>query len=104
MVQVQPNEFGVGYCSGRMYVNGVLGNRTYFGNFSAGNYLFRDYSNMEINICSRRKDQEVIPPVYFGNYDAMNLMRFRGTEGIYVPLIASKFECWNYVFTGFWFR
>ena len=83
MVQAQPSEFGVGYCSSRIWLNGVPSDRNYFANFGLGRYLFWDMNNVEINLCAKRNN--VGEPVYPGNYDLMNFIWFKGSEGLYVP-------------------
>ena len=84
VVQVQPSEFGVGYCSGRIWINGVDMSRAYFSDFSLGQSLFSDMDNVEIMLCSRRNELGS-DLVYSGNYDAMNFIWFKGSEGLYVP-------------------
>ena len=84
VVQAQPSEFGVGYCSGRIWINGVLSTHTYLTDFSGGFYLFHDRNNVEVNFCARR-DQGGNNPVYTGNFDLMNFIWFKGSEGLYVP-------------------
>ena len=85
VVQVQPSEFGVGYCSGRIWINGVDMSRAYFSDFSSGQYLFSDMNNVEIMLCSRRIEDGSNKIIYYGNYDAMNFIWFKGSEGLYVP-------------------
>ena len=84
VVQAQPSEFAVGYCSGRIWINGVDMSRTYFSDFSSGKYLFSDMNNVELMLCSRRVEWS--NTLYGrGNYDLMNFMWFKGSEGLYVP-------------------
>ena len=59
--------------------------RTYFAAFSAGKYLFTDMDNVEIMLCSRRQEGDSSNILYYGNYDLMNFMWFKGSEGLYVP-------------------
>ena len=84
IVQAQPSEFGVGYCSGRIWINGVDRSRAYFSDFSLGQYLFIDMNNVEIMLCSGRKEGTTIIS-YYGHYDMMNFIWFKGSEGLYVP-------------------
>ena len=84
VVQAQPSAFGVGYCSGRIWTNGVPSSRKYLTDFSTDVYLFHDTDNVEANLCSRRNNG-LPTPVYFGRYDLMNFIWFKGAEGLYVP-------------------
>ncbi len=86
LVQAQPSSFATGYCSGRIWINGVAtpSSRTYFCNFASGIYLFNDMNDVEINLCARR-NSGTTSLVQFGYYDAMNFIWFRGAEGLYVP-------------------
>ena len=84
VVQAQPSEFAVGYCSGRLWINGVPSTRTYFADFDTGLYLFWDMNNVEVNLCARR-DHGSTTPVYTGNFDLKNFIWFKGSEGLYVP-------------------
>jgi len=81
-VQAQPVEFLTGYFSGRLWINGAGQSRTYFGGVS--NLLFHELTNIEISICARWTDNQSALTL-FGNYDAMNLIWFKGAEGLYVP-------------------
>ena len=81
-VQAQPVEFGTGYFAGRLWINGAGQSRTYFGGVS--NLLFHELTNIEISICARWTDNQSALTL-FGNYDAMNLIWFKGAEGLYVP-------------------
>ena len=84
MVQAQPSEFGVGYCSCRIWINGVSSARSYFADFGTGHYLFHDRDNVEVNFCARRI-QGGSTPLYTGSNDLMNFIWFKGSEGLYVP-------------------
>ena len=85
VVQAQPSEFGDGYCSGRIWINGVNSSRIYFGDFSSGDYLFGDMSNLEITLCSRKLEGSDTNVLNYGVYDLMNFVWFKGSEGLYVP-------------------
>ena len=84
IVQAQPSEFGVGYCSGRIWINGVGMTRTYFSDFSLGEYLFSGIDNVEFMLCARRVSGS-FSTIYYGNHDLMNFIWFQGSEGLYVP-------------------
>ena len=62
---------------------------TYFVDFSTGDTLFRDYTNVEVNLCSRMAEGDSTPR-NFGNLDVMNLMWFRGAESLYSPTEGKK--------------
>ena len=83
VVQAQPAEFAVGYCSGRIWINGTGMSRTYFSDFGSGKYLFKDMNNVEIMICARREVNALDIAAFFGKYDVMNVMWFKGSEGVY---------------------
>ena len=85
VVQAQPSEFEVGYCSGRIWINGVNSSRIYFGNFTQGIYLFDDMNNVEITLCSRKLEGSDTDLLNFGEYDLMNFVWFKGSEGLYIP-------------------
>ena len=91
VVQAQPSEFEVGYCSVRIWINGVPSPRAYFADFATGLYLFHDRDNVEINLCARRRPGQT-NPVYTGNYDLMNFIWFKGSEGLYVPNPSKKWS------------
>ena len=83
IVQAQPSEFGVGYYSGRIWINGTGMNREYFGDFNPGNVLLRDTAHLEVMLCSRTDDGSTLR--FSGDYDVMNFMWFKGSEGLFVP-------------------
>ena len=58
--------------------------RTYFADFGSGEYLFNDVGNVEIMFCSRRVEG-TSDLLFYGNYDLMNFIWFKGSEGLYVP-------------------
>ena len=58
--------------------------RTYFADFGSGKYLVSDMDNVEITLCSRRVEG-TSNIIFYGNYDVMNFMWFKGSEGLYVP-------------------
>ena len=60
--------------------------RTYFADFGSGEYLSNDMGNVEIMLCSRRVGgTSSIILAEEGNYDVLNFMWFKGSEGLYVP-------------------
>lgn len=81
-VQAQPVEFLTGYFSGRLWINAAEQPRTYFGD--ASKPLFQNLNSVELNFCARWNTEQTGIAV-FGNYDVMNLIWFRGAEGLYIP-------------------
>ena len=83
IVQAQPYAFATGYYSARIWVNGVGMNRVYFGTFTAGN-LFYDNNADQITLCSTTvpSTNDIVDE---GNYDMLNFIWFKGSEGLYVP-------------------
>ena len=82
IVPAQPYAFTSGYYSARIWINGAVTNRVYFGNF--GTHLFYVPTTDQIHLCST-----TVPGsdsiMYEGNYDMMNFIWFKGSEGLYVP-------------------
>ena len=83
-MQAQPTEFGFGNAAGIIIVNEVFQSGTNFFSFAAGDTLFRDYANVEINLCSRMINGGSTLQ-HFGNFDVMNFLWFRGAGRSYVP-------------------
>ena len=81
IVQAQPSEFGVGYYSGRIWINGVGMNRKCFSDFASDN-LLSDTDNLELMLCSRTDDGSTLR--FSGDYDVMNFKWFKGSESLFV--------------------
>ena len=92
-VQAQPTEFAAGYSAVRVWINGVvMTTKTYFGNnapgsYPAGDYLFNNLNNVEIQFCSRRGPDSTAL-VLAANFDLLNIVWFRGAEGLFAPTTA----------------
>ena len=94
IVQAHPYAFTTGYYSGRIWVNGTGMNRAYFGDFTTG-HLFYDMNTDQLQLCSQTLSGTNNITAE-GNYDMMNFIWFKGSEGLYVP-IGGKF-CSSYIF------
>ena len=82
IVQAQPFAFTTGYYSGRIWINGVSMNRVYFGDFSGP--LFYVPNTDQLHLCSTTvSGTNLIDNA--GNYDMLNFIWFKGSEGLYVP-------------------
>ena len=83
LVQAHPYAFPTGYYSGRIWVNGVGMNRVYFGDFTTG-HLFYEANTDQMLLCSM-----TVPGTNYieteGNYDMLNFIWFKGSEGLYEP-------------------
>mgnify|MGYP000990950221 FL=1 len=97
VVQAQPSEFEVGYSSSRIWINGVVSSRSYFGDFSQGIYLFNDMNNVEITLCSRKSEGTDTSFANFGKYDLMNFVWFKGSEGLYVPSGGKLYDTYFFI-------
>ena len=83
IVQARPYAFTTGYYSARIWVNGVGMNRVYFGDFTTG-HLFYDMHTDQIMLCSTTNEYTT-NIVREGNYDMLNFIWFKGSEGLYEP-------------------
>ena len=92
IVQAHPYAFATGYYSARIWINGVGMNRKYFGDFSR--HLFYVPTTDQITLCSKITPgtNDIAAP---GNYDMLNFIWFKGSEGLYVPT-GGKF-CFSYL-------
>ena len=93
IVPAHPYAFPVGYYSARIWVNEVGMDRVYFGDF--GTHLFYDLNTDQIHLCSTT-DSGADSIVDEGNYDMLNFIWFKGSEGLYEP-IGGKF-CLSCIF------
>ena len=82
IVQAQPYAFTTGYYSARIWVNGVGTTRVYFGDF--GTHLFYDMNTDQIHLCSTTTPGTSSISTE-GKYDMLNLIWYKGSEGLYVP-------------------
>ena len=92
IVQAQPTEFAVGYSAVRVWINGVVMTKTYFGNYAPGSYpegdyLFNNLNDVEIQFCARR-NSDSMSLVLPANFDLLNIVWFRGAEGLFAPTTA----------------
>ena len=93
IVPAQPyDEFSPGYYSIRIWINGAVTNRVYFGNFVT--HLFYVLTTDQIHLCSTTA-AGASGMVNDGNYDMLNFIWFKGSEGLYVPT-GGKF-CLSYI-------
>ena len=92
IVQAHPYAFTTGYYSGRIWINGVDMNRVYFGDFTTG-HLFSDMNTGQITLCSTTSDGTNSMGTG-GNYDLLNFMWFKGSEGLYVPTGGKLWLIW----------
>ena len=82
MVPAHPYTFLTGYYSGRIWVNGVGMSREYFGDFTTG-HLFYEANTDQLHLCSTTyPENDMWMP---GNYDMLNFIWYKGSEGLYVP-------------------
>ena len=86
IVQAQPSEFEAGYSSARVWINDVVSSKVYFDNYTSNNYLFPDMNNLEVMLCSNTA-YGTNNLEFFGDYDMINLVWFRGAEGLYSPTV-----------------
>ena len=82
IVPAQPYAFMSGYYSARIWINGAVTNREYFGDF--GTHLFYVPSTDQIHLCSTTASGSDTIAIE-GNYDMLNFIWFKGSEGLYVP-------------------
>ena len=82
IVPARPYAFTTGYYSGRIWVNGVGMDRVYFGHFSK--HLFYDMNTDQFQLCSTT-DPGADSIIHEANFDTLNFIWFKGSEGLYVP-------------------
>ena len=97
ITQVQPTEFGVGFCSARMWLDGVVSSKVFFCSFSSGATLFLSMSKATIELCSRKMSgQAAVRNSSADSYsDIVNFMWFKGPASLF-PNISGKqhiFSC-----------
>lgn len=81
-LQIQPTDIPGGFSSLRIWINGVGMNRTFFGNVTAGQPLFLYPSEPTFDMCMRYNDNTTdFITKYSGQFDMMNFLWYRGTEG-----------------------
>ena len=91
IVQAQPASFGTGYCSVRIWINGVVSTTGYFGDFSSGITLFADINNAAIDICSTRNSGlSTRNSAKDGYYDVLNFLWYKGAETLFVNALGTK--------------
>ena len=70
-------------------------NRVYFGDFTTG-HLFSDMNTNQIQLCSTTSSgTDSIENE--GNYDMLNFIWFKGSEGLYVPTSTEGKFCLSYI-------
>ena len=84
-VQVNPTDFGKGFCSGRLWINGVLAPISYPCNFSTGVTLFSDMNNAMLELCTKKIDGQAntIDTTRYTYADIMNFMWIKGTQHLF---------------------
>ena len=87
-VQIQPREFGVGKCSARVWINGVITTRTLFCDFDQNKFLFTDMTNAQLELCNRKTSgsSTTLESGKDANADIVNFMWFKGAEYLYTDL------------------
>ena len=84
-VQLEPIDYPVGFCSGRVWINGVSSSRVFFCDTPSNYYLFADTSNAAIELCSRKVtgSPDTRDSTRDSNSDIVNFMWFKGFEGLF---------------------
>ncbi len=83
MERSNPNSFGDGFFSGRIFVNQAIPSRTYFGEIGV-NPLLEDTIDMTIDICTTMvSGSSNLNSSLDGNYDMMNFVWYDGDESLF---------------------
>jgi len=85
IVQAQPQEFGVGFSSARIWVNQTVTPRVYFGDFSTGDTTIADGNNAALEICGvfDSTSSNMVNPNLSGYFDVLNFLWFQGSESLF---------------------
>ena len=84
-IQAQPIEFGIGFSSFRIWVNGTATSRVYCGDFATDGYTISDGSSLALDICGEYNDADPydIQSSVLSYSDIANFIWFRGSESLY---------------------
>ena len=78
-MQAQPVEFGAGFGSIRIWINGMSSPRVYLGNLP--NSLAT--TKAALSLCCRFKHGDSSDCIENGHFDMMNFVWFDGSEGLF---------------------
>ncbi len=81
LVQAQPISFGVGYFSGRIWINSVGMSPVYFGNFSVENTLFSDTNSFTLDLCGASvSGSNTLDSTLYGDFDISDFVWLDGVQ------------------------
>ena len=81
IIQAQPLEIGDGFSSARLWVNGDVSPRVYFGNFSNGDTPIIDGNNAAFELCGYYGITQSLGNT--GIFDLLNFVWIQGAEGVF---------------------
>ena len=80
IIQAQPLEIAAGYSSARIWVNGNVSPRVYFGNFADGDTPIIDGNDAALDLCG---NYDGTTPQSTGTFDILNFIWLQGAEGVF---------------------
>ncbi len=85
IVQAQPQSFGVGFSSARVWVNQTVTPRVFFGNFTTGNMTIADGNDAAFEICGvyNSTSTNLVSTNLAGYFDVLNFVWFQGAQGLF---------------------
>ncbi len=85
IIQAQPLETEIGFSSARIWVNGIVTSRAYFGNFSTGDTAIADGNSAALDVCGAydATSTNLVSSNLTENFDILNFLWITASEGAF---------------------
>ncbi len=85
IIQAQPLEIEIGFSSARIWVNGIVTSRAYFGNFSTGDTAIADGNSAALDVYGAydATSANLVSSKLTGDFDTLNFRWITGSEGAF---------------------